>query len=51
LQKKSGMLALAGSNDLRDIESASAKGDKAAQLALAMNAYRIKKYMHPSLFP
>jgi len=45
LQKKSGMLALAGSNDLRDIESASAKGDKVAQLALAMNAYRIKKYI------
>jgi len=30
---------------LRDIESASAKGDPMAQLALAMNAYRIKKYI------
>ena len=45
LQKKSGMLGLTGSNDLRDIESASAKGDPMAQLALAMNAYRIKKYI------
>ncbi|HHB78851.1 MAG TPA: acetate kinase [Saprospiraceae bacterium] len=45
LQKKSGMLGLTGSNDLRDIEAASAKGNKMAQLALAMNAYRIKKYI------
>ena len=45
LQKKSGMLGLTGSNDLRDIEAASAKGDKKAKLALAMNAYRIKKYI------
>ncbi len=45
LQQKSGMFGLTGMSDLRDIESAANKGDKMAQLALAMNAYRIKKYI------
>ncbi len=45
LQKKSGMLGLTGMSDLRDIETAAEKGDKMANLALAMNAYRIKKYI------
>ncbi len=45
LQKKSGMLGLTGVSDLRDIESAAAGGDKQAQLALEMNAYRIRKYI------
>ncbi|RLJ97664.1 acetate/propionate family kinase [Tenacibaculum discolor] len=45
LQKESGMLGLTGFSDLRDIEAAAAKGDKNCQLALDMNAYRIKKYI------
>lgn len=45
LQKKSGMLGLTGMSDLRDIEEAAEKGDKNAQLALDMNAYRIKKFI------
>ncbi|SOS49484.1 acetate/propionate family kinase [Tenacibaculum dicentrarchi] len=45
LQKQSGMLGLTGFSDLRDIEDAAEKGDKNCQLALDMNAYRIKKYI------
>lgn len=45
LQKKSGMLGITGMSDLRDIETAAEKGEKMPQLALAMNAYRIKKYI------
>ena len=45
LQKKSGMLGITGMSDLRDIEAAAEKGEKLPQLALAMNAYRIKKYI------
>ena len=45
LQKESGMLGLTGFSDLRDIESNAAKGNLECQLALDMNAYRIKKYI------
>jgi acetate kinase len=45
LQKQSGMLALTGYSDLRDIEANAENGNKDCQLALAMNAYRIKKYI------
>jgi acetate kinase len=45
LQKQSGMLGLTGYSDLRDIEANADKGNKDCQLALAMNAYRIKKYI------
>ena len=45
LLKKSGMLGLTGYSDLRDIEAEAEKGNKDCQLALAMNAYRIKKYI------
>ena len=45
LNKQSGMKALAGSNDLRDIETAANQGDKRAQLALIMYAGTIKKYI------
>lgn len=38
----SGLLDLA---DLRDIEANAAKGNTDCQLALEMNAYRIKKYI------
>lgn len=45
LQKQSGMLGLTGYSDLRDIESTAGNGNVDCQLALAMNAYRIKKYI------
>ena len=45
LTKKSGMLGLTGFNDLRDIQNAAEKGNRDCQLALEMNAYRIKKYI------
>lgn len=45
LLKKSGMLGLTGYSDLRDIEAEAEKGNIDCQLALAMNAYRIKKYI------
>lgn len=45
LQKESGMFGLTGFSDLRDIEANAEKGDGNCQLALAMNAYRIKKYI------
>lgn len=45
LQKESGMLGLTGYNDLRDIEAEAEKGNEKCQLALKMNAYRIKKYI------
>ncbi len=45
LNKQSGMKALAGSNDLRDIETAANQGDKRAELALKMYAGAIKKYI------
>ncbi|MEZ0111975.1 acetate kinase [Catenulispora sp. EB89] len=45
LNKESGLLALAGSNDLRDVDAAAAKGDDAARLALDAYCYRIRKYI------
>ena len=45
LQKQSGMLGLTGYSDLRDIEANAEDGNANCQLALAMNAYRIKKYI------
>ncbi|HDZ13496.1 hypothetical protein LCGC14_0580290 [marine sediment metagenome] len=43
LTKKSGMLGLTGFTDLRDIQTEAENGSMACQLALEMNAYRIKK--------
>jgi acetate kinase len=45
LNKQSGMLGLTGFSDLRDIESNAEQGNKECQLALDLNAYRIKKYI------
>ncbi|MEM8894373.1 MAG: acetate kinase [Bacteroidota bacterium] len=45
LNKKSGLKGLTGTNDLRSILDQYDKGDKAAQLAIAMYVYRIKKYI------
>jgi len=45
LNKQSGMLGLTGYSDLRDIELNAGQGNKECQLALDMNAYRIKKFI------
>jgi acetate kinase len=45
LLKKSGMLGLTGYSDLRDVEAEAEDGNRECQLALAMSAYRIKKYI------
>ena len=45
LQKKSGMLGLTGLSDMRDIEAKAEAGDTYCKDALAINAYRIKKFI------
>lgn len=46
INKKSGVLGVSGvSSDFRDIESAAEQGNKRAQLALDMFAYRVRKYI------
>lgn len=45
IQKQSGMFGLTGYYDLRDIQEKAKSGDKHCQLALDMNAYRIKKFI------
>ena len=46
INKFSGLLGISGvSSDMRDIEEASKKGNKRADLALEMFAYRVKKYV------
>ncbi|MCK9203963.1 MAG: acetate kinase [Bacteroidales bacterium] len=44
--KKSGVYGISGiSFDMRDVEQAAEKGNKRAELALQMYAYRVKKYI------
>jgi acetate kinase len=46
LNKKSGVAGISGvSSDFRDLEDASAKGNKRAELALQMFEYQCKKYI------
>jgi acetate kinase len=45
LNKASGMYALTGQIDMRAIESAAEAGDRAAQVALEIYCYRIRKYI------
>ena len=45
LNKESGLLALAGSNDMRKVVEAAQSGDERAQLALDMTSYRLMKYI------
>lgn len=45
LNKQSGCKGICGENDMRTIHQMAEAGDEAAQLALAMYAYRIKKYI------
>jgi len=45
LNKKSGLLGLTGSGDMRDVQEAALKGDAAAEAALAVWAHRIRGYI------
>ncbi|MBP5765275.1 MAG: acetate kinase, partial [Bacteroidales bacterium] len=45
LNKKSGMLGMCGSSDMRDAYQKALDGDKNAQTALDVYCYRIKKYI------
>lgn len=45
LNKRSGLRGLCGDNDLRTIEARAADGDDAAELALEVYSYRIRKYL------
>ncbi len=45
LNKKSGMLGLTGSSDMRDVKAEIARGNEDASLAYEMYAYRIRKYI------
>jgi len=45
LNSRSGLLALAGDNDMRAVHRRIADGDGAAELALDVYCYRIKKYV------
>jgi acetate kinase len=45
LNRKSGLLGLTGSGDMRDVQSAAAKGDEAAEAALAVWRHRIRHYI------
>ncbi len=45
LYNESGLKALAGSSDMRDLEEMAAKGDPDAQLAIEIYAYRVRKYV------
>lgn len=45
LYANSGLKALAGSHDLREVEQKAAEGDVDAQLAINVYAYRVRKYI------
>ena len=46
MNKKSGVLGISGiSNDFRDLDEAASKGNKRAELALEVFAYKIKKFI------
>lgn len=45
LNKKSGLLGLTGSGDMRDVQSAAVAGDEVAESALAVYRHRIRHYV------
>lgn len=45
LNRQSGLLALAGNNDMRSVLEAAGRGEQAAELALAVASYRLAKYI------
>ena len=45
LNRRSGLLGLCGANDMREVHRRADDGDAKAELALAVTAYRLKKYI------
>lgn len=45
LNRRSGLLGLTGSADMREVRSRAGAGDEDAQLAIAVAAYRVRKYI------
>jgi acetate kinase len=45
LNRRSGLLGLAGSGDMRDVQNAAALGDSAAEAALAVWRHRVRHYI------
>ena len=45
LNKRSGLLGMAGSNDMRDVRAAAESGNPAAQLALDVYVHRLRHYV------
>ncbi len=45
LNKKSGLLGICGMSDRRDVRDEAAAGNEKAKLAIAMECYRLKKYI------
>lgn len=45
LNRASGLLALAGANDMREVQRRADNGDEDAQLALEVYCYRLRKYV------
>lgn len=45
LNRRSGLLGLSGTGDMRDVTDAAAEGDEAAQLALDVTIHRLRHYL------
>src|SRR5688572_28939363 len=45
LNQESGLLGLAGTQDMRDIEERAARGDEDCRLAIGVYAHRVRKYL------
>lgn len=45
LNRRSGLLGLSGTGDMRDVTDAAAEGDEAAQLALDVTVHRLRHYL------
>lgn len=45
LNRRSGLLGLSGTGDMRDVTEAAGKGDEAAQLALDVTVHRLRHYL------
>jgi acetate kinase len=45
LNRKSGLLGLTGSGDMRDVQDAASRGDSTAEAALAVYRHRVRRYI------
>jgi acetate kinase len=45
LNRKSGLLGMTGSGDMRDVQSAASRGDRIAEEALAVYRHRLRRYI------